>query len=129
MGNLLTYSAARKRGGGVAVGGAGAAGGPRATHRRARRARRERSYVESSPLRVHSSACDLGWTDGRNVRIELRFSNNDINRIRALTQELVGMQPDIYFAMKAPDWRAHSSAYSPPRRNKSWWRPSSMIRP
>ena len=42
---------------------------------------------------------DLGWVDGRNVRIELRFSNNDINRIRALTQELVGMQPDIIVPM------------------------------
>jgi putative ABC transport system substrate-binding protein len=32
----------------------------------------------------------LGWTDGRNVRIDLRFGSNDINRIRALAQELVG---------------------------------------
>jgi putative ABC transport system substrate-binding protein len=41
---------------------------------------------------------DLGWTDGRNVRIDLRFGSNDINRIRALAQELVGMQPDIILA-------------------------------
>jgi putative tryptophan/tyrosine transport system substrate-binding protein len=40
----------------------------------------------------------LGWTDGRNVRIDLRFGSNDINRIRALAQELVGMQPDIILA-------------------------------
>jgi putative tryptophan/tyrosine transport system substrate-binding protein len=38
---------------------------------------------------------DLGWTDGRNVRIELRWGGGDINRIRALAQELVGLQPDI----------------------------------
>jgi putative tryptophan/tyrosine transport system substrate-binding protein len=37
----------------------------------------------------------LGWTDGRNVRIYLRGFGDDINRIRARAQELVGLQPDI----------------------------------
>jgi putative tryptophan/tyrosine transport system substrate-binding protein len=41
---------------------------------------------------------DLGWTDGRNVRMDLRWSGADINRIRALAQELVGLQPDIILA-------------------------------
>jgi putative ABC transport system substrate-binding protein len=38
---------------------------------------------------------DSGWTDGRNVRMDLRSAGGDINRIRALAQELVGLQPDI----------------------------------
>jgi putative tryptophan/tyrosine transport system substrate-binding protein len=38
---------------------------------------------------------DLGWTDGRNVRMDLRWDGGDTNRIRALAQELVGLQPDI----------------------------------
>jgi putative ABC transport system substrate-binding protein len=38
---------------------------------------------------------DLGWTDGRNVRIDLRWGGTDINRMRALAKELVGLQPDI----------------------------------
>ena len=38
---------------------------------------------------------DLGWTDGRNVRIDVRRSGADTNRIRALAQELVGSQPNI----------------------------------
>jgi hypothetical protein len=38
---------------------------------------------------------DLGWTVGRNPRIDLRQYGDDINRIRALAQELVGLQPDI----------------------------------
>jgi putative ABC transport system substrate-binding protein len=38
---------------------------------------------------------DLGWTDGRNVRIDLRWGSGDANRIRALAHELVGLQPDI----------------------------------
>jgi putative ABC transport system substrate-binding protein len=37
----------------------------------------------------------LGWTDGRNVRMDLRWGGGDINRIRALAQELVRSQPDI----------------------------------
>ena len=37
----------------------------------------------------------LGRTDGRKVRTDLRWAGNDINRIRALAQELVGLQPDI----------------------------------
>jgi hypothetical protein len=35
---------------------------------------------------------DLGWTDGRNVRMDLRWGGGDINRIRALAQELIGLQ-------------------------------------
>jgi putative ABC transport system substrate-binding protein len=34
----------------------------------------------------------LGWTDGRNVRMDLRWGGGDMNRIRALAQELVGLQ-------------------------------------
>jgi putative ABC transport system substrate-binding protein len=45
---------------------------------------------------------DLGWTDGRNVQIVLRWGSDDINRIRALAQELVGLQPDIILAASTP---------------------------
>ena len=44
----------------------------------------------------------LGWTDGRNVRIDLRWSGGDANRIRALAQELVGLQPDIIVTNAGP---------------------------
>ena len=45
---------------------------------------------------------DLGWADGRNVRIDLRWGGVDINRIRALAQELVGLQPDIILTSGTP---------------------------
>jgi putative ABC transport system substrate-binding protein len=45
---------------------------------------------------------DLGWTVGRNVRMDLRWGGGDINRIRALAQELVGLQPDIILANTSP---------------------------
>jgi putative ABC transport system substrate-binding protein len=38
---------------------------------------------------------DLGWTVGRNVRMDLRWGGGDINRLPALAQEIVGQQPDI----------------------------------
>jgi putative ABC transport system substrate-binding protein len=38
---------------------------------------------------------DLGWTDGRNVRMDFRWHGDDTNRIRALARELVGLQPEI----------------------------------
>jgi putative tryptophan/tyrosine transport system substrate-binding protein len=41
---------------------------------------------------------DLGWTDGRNVRMDLLWAGSDINRIRAFARELVGSQPDIIVA-------------------------------
>jgi putative ABC transport system substrate-binding protein len=41
---------------------------------------------------------DLGWIDGRNMRMELRWGGGNIDRIRALAQELVGLQPDIIAA-------------------------------
>jgi putative ABC transport system substrate-binding protein len=44
----------------------------------------------------------LGWTDGRNVRMDLRWGGPDTNRLRALAQELVGLQPDIIVTGATP---------------------------
>jgi putative ABC transport system substrate-binding protein len=45
---------------------------------------------------------NLGWTDGRNVRIDLRWGHGDNDRIRALARELVGLQPDILMGTGTP---------------------------
>jgi putative ABC transport system substrate-binding protein len=45
---------------------------------------------------------DLGWTDGRNVRMDVRWTGGDVNRVRALAQELVGLQPDTIFVNTTP---------------------------
>ena len=45
----------------------------------------------------------LGWIDGRNARMDLRWSGgDDTNRIRALAKELVGLQPDIILVQRRP---------------------------
>jgi putative ABC transport system substrate-binding protein len=45
---------------------------------------------------------DLGWTDGGNLRMDVRWHGGDINRIRAFAQELVGLQPDIIVVVGTP---------------------------
>ena len=63
---------------------------------------------ENDPLRKSfvsaftQALAGLSWTDGRNVRMDLRWGLNDINRMRALARELVGLQPDIILATGAP---------------------------
>ena len=39
----------------------------------------------------------LGWTDGRNVRFEQRWTSGDNNRASAFATELIGSQPDVIF--------------------------------
>jgi putative tryptophan/tyrosine transport system substrate-binding protein len=41
---------------------------------------------------------DLGWTDGRNVRMDVWWGGGDTNRIQAFAKELVDLQPDILVA-------------------------------
>jgi putative ABC transport system substrate-binding protein len=43
----------------------------------------------------------FGWTEGRNVRTDLRWYGDDANRMRALARELVSLQPDIILASGA----------------------------
>jgi putative ABC transport system substrate-binding protein len=44
----------------------------------------------------------LGWTVGRNARMELRGYGDDSNRARTLAQELVGLKPDIILTSSTP---------------------------
>jgi putative ABC transport system substrate-binding protein len=56
------------------------------------------AYDENNPARVSAftqALAGFGWIDGRNVRMDLRWYGDDNNRIRALAQELVVLQPDI----------------------------------
>jgi putative tryptophan/tyrosine transport system substrate-binding protein len=64
---------------------------------------RENDPLAKSELSAFTQAlADLGWTDGRNVRMDVRWGGGDINRIRALARELVGLQPDIIVTNATP---------------------------
>jgi putative ABC transport system substrate-binding protein len=41
----------------------------------------------------------LGWIEGRNLRIDLRFGVGDRERLRDYAAELVGLAPDVIFAI------------------------------
>jgi len=45
---------------------------------------------------------DLGWTDGRNVRIDYRFTGENTERIRIAAGELVALAPDVIFVSTNP---------------------------
>jgi putative ABC transport system substrate-binding protein len=37
----------------------------------------------------------LGWSEGRNIRIDTRFAVADVDRMRVFAKELVALQPDV----------------------------------
>lgn len=45
---------------------------------------------------------DLGWVEGRNLRLGYRWAAGDPNRIRDLASEMVGSNPDAILAMTTP---------------------------
>jgi putative tryptophan/tyrosine transport system substrate-binding protein len=44
----------------------------------------------------------LGWSDGRNERMDIRYSAGNIDQMRTLAKELVALQPDVILAMSTP---------------------------
>jgi len=44
----------------------------------------------------------LGWTDGRNVRIDTRWPGGDPDRVRKYAAELVGLAPNVILASASP---------------------------
>src|SRR5262245_32061789 len=51
----------------------------------------------------HKGMQELGWTEGRNIQFETRFSGGDGGRARAYSTELVAMKPDAIVANTAPE--------------------------
>ena len=44
----------------------------------------------------------LGWTDGRNVKIDYRWPAGDADKARKYAEELVALAPDVILAISAP---------------------------
>src|SRR5262249_20196601 len=44
----------------------------------------------------------LGWTEGRNVQMDLRWGGDNTNWMRERAQELVGLQPEIILTGATP---------------------------
>jgi hypothetical protein len=92
-----------RHGGGVADCGKGAAGRARAADRGADRRSRGRSLSKANLAALWEALAKLGWVEGRNLRIDLRFP--DLNRIRASAAELVNLAPDVIVIYHSRDNR------------------------
>jgi putative ABC transport system substrate-binding protein len=54
------------------------------------------AVIQARPQTFKNALQALGWAEGGNLRVDTRWwGGADINRMRALAQELVGLQPDI----------------------------------
>jgi putative tryptophan/tyrosine transport system substrate-binding protein len=49
---------------------------------------------------------ELGWTDGRNVRMDVRWAGGSVDRARMYAKELVDLQPDVILAESTPQTAA-----------------------
>jgi ABC transporter substrate binding protein len=45
---------------------------------------------------------ELGWTDSRNLRMEVRWAIDNVDRVRALAKQLVDLQPDVILGGATP---------------------------
>jgi putative tryptophan/tyrosine transport system substrate-binding protein len=70
-------------------------------HNQLRRVGVVMAYTESDPngqLQVEAfrqQLQKLGWMEGANIQIDLRYAAADAARIRALARELLGLSPDV----------------------------------
>ena len=63
---------------------------------------------------------EAGWSVGRNLRIDIRWGNNDPDRIRKNVAELVATAPDVILAAAKPVIAPLQAATSTvPRRGRS----------
>ena len=65
-------------------------------------------FAESDPTAqsmvtaFRSALSKLGWTEGSNVRIELRWGGYDRDRIERLAKELIDLRPDVILGQTTP---------------------------
>ena len=61
-------------------------------------------YAENDPISkgrmeaVRAGLKDLGWIEGRNIRIDFRWAADDAEQLRAYAAELAGLLPDVVLA-------------------------------
>jgi ABC-type uncharacterized transport system substrate-binding protein len=60
------------------------------------------SPAQSEVAAFRGALAKLGWTEGSNLRIELRFGAGDADRIRAFAKELIDLRPDVILGHTTP---------------------------
>jgi putative ABC transport system substrate-binding protein len=60
------------------------------------------SEAQAPVAALHQALAELGWVDGRNLRIDHRWAANDPRRLAAFAKELLGLQPDVVIGHTTP---------------------------
>jgi len=60
------------------------------------------STAQSWLAAFRAALAKLGWTEGSNLRIELRWSAVDPDKIRTFAKELIDLRPDAIFGQSTP---------------------------
>src|SRR5271154_7334365 len=58
--------------------------------------------AQSNLAAFRGALAKLGWTEGSNLRIELRWGAGDASRFGTLAKELVDLRPDAIFGQTTP---------------------------
>jgi len=54
--------------------------------------------AKSRLSRFTQGLLELGWTDGRNLRMDIRWAGDNVDRMRIFAKELADLQPDVILA-------------------------------
>jgi hypothetical protein len=76
----------------------GAAGRANAAGRHPDGIRRERSGIRVRLDAFIQGLAQAGWIEGRNIRLDVRWTNVDVARTQVLGKELIALQPDVLVA-------------------------------
>jgi putative tryptophan/tyrosine transport system substrate-binding protein len=63
---------------------------------------REHPMTAVSVAAFTKALSELGWADGKNVRVEYRWAASDNERIQVFARELVSLQPDVVVGQSTP---------------------------
>jgi putative tryptophan/tyrosine transport system substrate-binding protein len=55
-------------------------------------------FLSKLTQRLH----ELGWTEGSNIRLDVRWTDGNVDRTRVFAKELVGLRPDLILASTTP---------------------------
>jgi putative tryptophan/tyrosine transport system substrate-binding protein len=60
------------------------------------------SEAQAPVAALHQALAELGWVDGRNLRIDHRRAAGDPRRLIAFAKEMLGLQPDVVIGHTTP---------------------------
>ena len=50
---------------------------------------------------------ELGWTEGRNIRFDIRWDTSTVDGARKVTAELIALSPDVFWRRVLRVWRPY----------------------